>query len=112
MAPKKLEKKLRKEEKVKKAITIEKKKEIVQTYESGIRVTDLTNMYSMCLCFQMVSDMDLTLTEFWKEHYSILSCVGLIEKSWANVSLRTLRSAWKKVWPKIIKERDFEGIVE
>lgn len=63
-------------------------------------------------CFQMVSDTDLTLTEFWKEHYNILSCVGLIEKSWANVSLRTLRSAWKKVWPKIIKERDFEGIVE
>ena len=29
-----------------KAITIEKKKEIVQTYESGVRVTDLTNMYS------------------------------------------------------------------
>ena len=47
MAPKKLEKKLRKEEKVKKTITIEKKKETVQTYESGVRVTDLTNMYSM-----------------------------------------------------------------
>ena len=47
MAPKKLEKKLRKKEKVKKAITIEKKKEIVQTYESGFRVTDLANMYSM-----------------------------------------------------------------
>ena len=40
MAPKKLEKKLRKEEKIKKAITIEKKKEIVQTYDSGVRVTD------------------------------------------------------------------------
>jgi hypothetical protein len=36
-----------KEEKVKKAITIEKKKEIVQKYESGVRVTDLANMYSM-----------------------------------------------------------------
>ena len=45
--PKKLEKKLRKEEKVKKAIAIEKKKEIMQTYESGVRVTDLANMYSM-----------------------------------------------------------------
>ena len=42
MAPKKL----RKEEKVKKAITNEKK-EILQTYESGVRVTDLANMYSM-----------------------------------------------------------------
>jgi len=38
MAPKKLEKKLRKEEKVKKAITIKKKKEIVQTYESSEKV--------------------------------------------------------------------------
>jgi Mor family transcriptional regulator len=47
MAPKKLENKLREEEKVKKAITIEKKKEIVQKYESGVRVTDLTNMYSV-----------------------------------------------------------------
>jgi hypothetical protein len=33
--PKKLEKKLRKEEKVKKAITIENQNEIVQKYESG-----------------------------------------------------------------------------
>jgi Holliday junction resolvasome RuvABC ATP-dependent DNA helicase subunit len=37
----------RKAEKVKKAITIEKKKEMVQKYESGVRVTDLANMYSM-----------------------------------------------------------------
>jgi hypothetical protein len=43
MAPKKL----RKEERVKKVITIEKNKEIVQKYESGVRVTDLTNMYTM-----------------------------------------------------------------
>jgi hypothetical protein len=47
MAPKKLQKKLRKEEMVKKAITIEKKKEIVQKYESGVHVTDLANVYSM-----------------------------------------------------------------
>ena len=46
MAPRKLQKKLRKEEKVKKAITIEKKKEVVQTYDSGVRVTDFANMYS------------------------------------------------------------------
>jgi DNA invertase Pin-like site-specific DNA recombinase len=46
MAPKNLEKKLKKEEKVKKAIIIENKKEILQKYESGVRVTDLANMYS------------------------------------------------------------------
>jgi hypothetical protein len=39
-------KKARKEAKVKKAITIDKKKEIVQKYESGVRVTDLANMYT------------------------------------------------------------------
>jgi hypothetical protein len=33
--------------KVKKAITIEKEKESVQKYESGIHVTDLADMYSM-----------------------------------------------------------------
>jgi Mor family transcriptional regulator len=47
MTPKNLESKLRKEETVKKAITKEKKKEIVQKYESGVRMTDLANMYSM-----------------------------------------------------------------
>jgi hypothetical protein len=35
--------KLKKEEKVKKAITIEKKKESVQKCESGVRVTHIAN---------------------------------------------------------------------
>jgi len=39
MGPKKLEKKLRKEEKVRKAITIEKKKEIMQISSSEIKET-------------------------------------------------------------------------
>jgi hypothetical protein len=47
MTPQKLENKVRKEEKVKRAITIEKKREIVQKYESDFRVTDLANMYCM-----------------------------------------------------------------
>jgi Mor family transcriptional regulator len=47
MTPQKLENKLRKQEKVKRAITIEKKKKIGQKYENGFRVTDLVNMYSM-----------------------------------------------------------------
>jgi hypothetical protein len=47
MAPQKLENKLRKEEKTKKVITIEKKKDVMQKYESGFRVTDRANVYSM-----------------------------------------------------------------
>jgi DNA-binding NarL/FixJ family response regulator len=46
MHPNRLESKVRKEEKVMKAITIEKK-EILQKYESGVRVTDLANMHRM-----------------------------------------------------------------
>ena len=38
MAPKKLEKKLRKEEKVKRAITIEKKKEIVKKKDRATNI--------------------------------------------------------------------------
>jgi hypothetical protein len=45
MAPKKLEKKLRKEEKVKKAITIEKKKEIVQKYGVSGKLCKLYNPF-------------------------------------------------------------------
>jgi hypothetical protein len=43
--PKKLEKKLRKEEKVKKAITIEKKKEIVQKYCVSGKLRTLYNPF-------------------------------------------------------------------
>jgi predicted DNA-binding antitoxin AbrB/MazE fold protein len=50
-----LEKKLRKGEKVKTAITIEKKNEIVQKYESGIRVTDLANMYEYSMSKSTIS---------------------------------------------------------
>jgi hypothetical protein len=45
MAPKKLEKKLRKEEKIKKATTIEKKKEIVQKYGVSGKVRTVYNTF-------------------------------------------------------------------
>jgi hypothetical protein len=58
MAPRKLEKELRKEEKVKKAITIEKKKEIVQKYESGRFGTH----YGYFHCFLWENSLDLRPT--------------------------------------------------
>jgi hypothetical protein len=57
MAPRKLEKELRKEEKVKKAITIEKK-EIVQKYESGRFGTH----YGYIHCFLWKNSLDLRPT--------------------------------------------------
>ena len=63
-------------------------------------------------CFQVTSDTDLTLREFWKDHFNILHCINLVDKAWNEVSHRTLRSAWKKLWPSCVAERDFEGFGE
>ncbi|XP_066965028.1 tigger transposable element-derived protein 1-like [Macrobrachium rosenbergii] len=57
----------------------------------------------------MGSETSLTLTKFWKEHFHILSCVRLINKAWADVSKRTLRAAWRNLWPDGAPLRDFEG---
>jgi len=53
MAPIKLEKKLMKEEKVKKAITIEKKKEIVQTYESSEKVETIVTQKQFLVGYRL-----------------------------------------------------------
>lgn len=47
MIPKKLEKKLKKERKVKEAATVEKKRQLWRNNESSIRVTDLATKYSV-----------------------------------------------------------------
>lgn len=38
--------------------------------------------------------------------------MDLIEKSWASVFRRALKSAWRNVWPKIVQEGVFECCVE
>ena len=57
----------------------------------------------------MTSDTELTLRELRKDHFNILHCTNLVDKAWNEVSHRTLRSAWKKLWPSCVAERDFEG---
>jgi hypothetical protein len=73
MTPQKLENQLRKEEKAKKAITIEKKKEIEQKCESVVRVTDLANMYSMS---KSIISTILLLFLVNYAHYTILFYYG------------------------------------
>ena len=51
----------------------------------------------------------MTLKDFWKEHFSILNCVNMIDQAWGNATNRTLNSAWQKLWPECVPERDFEG---
>ncbi len=57
----------------------------------------------------MTCDTQLTLREFWKDHFNILNCVNIIDQAWGNVTYRTLKSAWRKLWPECVPERDFEG---
>ena len=60
-------------------------------------------------CFEVTQNTNLTLREFWKEHYNIAICLNLIDISWQQVTKRTLNSAWRKLWPDVVLERDFEG---
>ncbi|XP_066531040.1 tigger transposable element-derived protein 1-like [Hoplias malabaricus] len=60
-------------------------------------------------CFEVTDSTHLTLSEFWKDHFSIVTCLRLIDLAWQGVTRRTLNSAWKKLWPEALSERDFEG---
>ena len=50
-------------------------------------------------CFQITNDTDLTLREFWKNHFNIIHCISPINKAWNEVSQHTLISACKKLCP-------------
>ncbi|XP_064100870.1 tigger transposable element-derived protein 1-like [Macrobrachium nipponense] len=60
-------------------------------------------------CFEVTENTNLTLREFWKDHYNIVICLRIIDLAWQGVRRRTLNSAWKKLWPDAVVERDFEG---
>jgi hypothetical protein len=49
-------------------------------------------------CFEVSSEAELALTDFWKDHFNILHCLRIIDNAWSQVSHRTMRSAWKKLW--------------
>ncbi|GBL81755.1 hypothetical protein AVEN_93520-1 [Araneus ventricosus] len=40
----------------------------------------------------------LTLREYSKYHFHIVSCLKMIEDAWEEVTKRTLTSAWKRLW--------------
>ncbi|XP_064107221.1 tigger transposable element-derived protein 1-like [Macrobrachium nipponense] len=75
-------------------------------------ISNFKKLYTKALfhrCFEVTSETSLTLAEFWKEHFHILSCVRLIDKAWADVSKEVLRAAWRNLWPDGVPPRDFEG---
>ncbi|XP_067141805.1 tigger transposable element-derived protein 1-like isoform X2 [Centruroides vittatus] len=60
------------------------------------------------MCFEVNNETELTFRDFWKNHYNILHCLKNINKAWREVSLRTMNSAWKKLWPDCISATNFE----
>ncbi|GFU39072.1 tigger transposable element-derived protein 1 [Nephila pilipes] len=60
-------------------------------------------------CFEVTENTNLTLREFWKNHYNIVICLKLIDIAWQGVTKSTLNSAWRKLWPDVVlKQEGFE----
>ena len=58
-------------------------------------------------CFDVTEKTNLTLKEFWKDHFHIVGCLKIIEKAWKGVTKRILESSWKKLWPERFAECTF-----
>ncbi|XP_066108720.1 tigger transposable element-derived protein 1-like [Saccopteryx bilineata] len=74
-------------------------------------ISNIKKLYTKHLfsrCFEVTENTILTLREFWKDHYNIMICLHIIDLAWQEVIRRTLNSAWKKLWPDVVADRDFE----
>ncbi|GBM22811.1 Tigger transposable element-derived protein 1 [Araneus ventricosus] len=75
-------------------------------------ISNFKKLYSKHLfrcCFEVTENTNLTLREYWKDHFNIVVCLRMIDQAWLSVTTRTLTSAWKKLWPESVAERTFEG---
>ncbi|XP_069178432.1 tigger transposable element-derived protein 1-like [Procambarus clarkii] len=59
-------------------------------------------------CVKVTDATQLTLKELWKKHFNICSALKLVDKAWQEVTVRTMISGWRKLWPECVAERDFE----
>ncbi|XP_034979547.1 tigger transposable element-derived protein 1 [Zootoca vivipara] len=78
-------------------------------------ISNFKKLYTKALfqrCFEVTSDTELTLREFWKNHFNILQCLHIIDKAWRDVTQRTLQAAWKKLWPDAVPEHVTEAVEE
>lgn len=60
-------------------------------------------------CFEVTSETELTLRVFWKNHFNILEAMRIIDIAWRQVSYKTMRSSWQKLWPASVPAKDLEG---
>jgi len=62
-------------------------------------ISNFKKLYTKALfqsCFEIASEAELNLTDFWKDHFNILHCLRIIDKAWSQDSHRKKRSASKK----------------
>lgn len=84
---------------------------LIQPMDQQI-ISNFKKLYTRALfqrCFEVTSDTQLTLRDFWRNHFNILHCLCLIDNAWQQLTCRTLNSAWTNLWPDCVVERDFEG---
>ena len=75
-------------------------------------IASFKKLYTLALftrCVNVTNDTGLTFRDYWNDHFNVYHCVQLIEEAWHDITYRTLKLAWKKLWPACILERDFEG---
>lgn len=61
-------------------------------------------------CFDITENTQLTLREFWKQHFDIVVCLKMIDTAWQEVTRHNLNAAWRKLWPDVIAPRDVDGL--
>lgn len=74
-------------------------------------ISNFKKLYTKALfqrCFEVTSETQLTLRDFWKDNFNILHCLKIIDKAWDQVSYRMMRSSWTNLWPASVSARDLE----
>ncbi|XP_061126126.1 tigger transposable element-derived protein 1-like [Syngnathus typhle] len=75
-------------------------------------ISNFKKLYTKALfqrCFEVTMETNLTLREFWKDHFNILHCLTVLEKAWQQVTKRMVQSSWRKLWPASTMPRFFEA---
>ena len=70
-------------------------------------ISNFIELYAQTLfqkCFEMTNDRQLKLRESWKDPFTTLNCLTLIDNAWTQVTFRTLNSAWKTFLPDSLAE--------
>ncbi|XP_068180499.1 tigger transposable element-derived protein 1-like isoform X2 [Antennarius striatus] len=60
-------------------------------------------------CFEITENTQLTLREFWKQHFNIVDCLEMIDTAWQEVTMHNLNAAWRKLWPDAVTPPNMEG---